>query len=125
RGGGGDRVRGGQTVGTPDSVGFLSACCARSLALGCQLLHLAHGRGAGHPNHLNEVGGVLSRLFAGAQRTAESLGRGIALGSRGPSRRTRSRKRRPRSVGRVRCAVSQPGRTWRTEGRPRSSATVC
>jgi len=29
--------------------------------LGCQLLHLTHGRGADHPNHLNESGGVHCR----------------------------------------------------------------
>jgi hypothetical protein len=53
------------------------------VAGGWQLLHLAHGRGADHPNHLNESGGVLCRGSSGPSAAHPgSLGPGIASGWR-------------------------------------------
>jgi hypothetical protein len=53
------------------------------VAGGWQLLHLAHGRGADHPNHLNESGGVLCRGSSGPSAAHPgSLGLGIASGWR-------------------------------------------
>jgi hypothetical protein len=67
--------------------------------LGCQLLHLTHGRGADHPNHLNESGGVHCRgLLARTRRTPGSLGPGIASGWRA---RALAPDREPVKDGRV------------------------
>ena len=43
--------------------------------LGWQLLHLTHGRGADHPNHLNESGGVLCRGSSGPSAAHHGVAR--------------------------------------------------